>query len=106
MNDVLRWVFSSSVTLGAVGSAIAFAFSVLQFVSVRKREAQEREFGKYHTLIERLVSPDKSGEMFLDRQVAVVFELRNFPRYYDCTQRILEGLKQHWGVEKRWSRHR
>ena len=103
MNEALKWV-SSGVTVGAVGSAIAFVVSVFQFLSMRKRESREREFDKYHALIERLVSPNKSGEVFLDRQIAVVFELRNFPRYFNCTQRILKGLREQWGAQKSWSR--
>jgi hypothetical protein len=103
INELLRWI-SSGVTVGAVGTGIAFVVSIFQFLSVRKRESREREFDKYHSLIERLVSPDKSGGVFLDRQIAVVFELRNFPRYYDCTQRILKGLKLDWQTQKAPSR--
>lgn len=34
--------------------------------------------------------------MKIDRQVAVVFELRHFPRYYPVTKRILTGLRNSW----------
>jgi hypothetical protein len=42
--------------------------------------------------------------MKLDRQVAVVFELRHFPRYYEVTRRILTALKHAWGSQPQWSR--
>jgi hypothetical protein len=103
MNEFLKWV-SSGLTLGAVGAGIAFVVSVFQFLSVRRRESQEREFEKYHALIQRLVAPDEAGVTHLDRQIAVVFELRHFPRYYECTQRILTGLKDTWSAQKSWSR--
>lgn len=103
MNDVLRWL-SSGLTVGAVGAAIAFVISVFQFLSVRKRESREQEFKHYHQLIEGLVSPDEKGSLFLDRQIAIVFELRHFPRYYECTQRILRGLKQSWAGQQEHSR--
>jgi hypothetical protein len=95
-SELLKWASSSGLTVGAVGAAIAFVVSVFQFLSVKKRESREREFDKYHGLIQNLVSPEKSGAVFLDRQIAVVFELRNFPRYFECTQRILNGLKRDW----------
>jgi hypothetical protein len=95
MQDVFHWL-STGLNATAVGTAIAFVFSVFQFLSVRKRESREREFDKYHLLIEHLVSPDEKGNVFLDRQIATVFELRHFPRYYECTDRILSGLKQSW----------
>jgi hypothetical protein len=91
---MIEWFIAHAVNFTAVGAAIAFVFSVFQFLSVRKREAREREFEQYHTLIERLVSPGDKGQPFLDRQIATVFELRHYTRYYDCTTRILKGFKQ------------
>jgi hypothetical protein len=101
MNGIWGWLFAHGISATGTGAAVAFVFSVFQFLSVRKREAREREFEKYHLLIEHLVSPDEKGAMFLDRQIAVAFELRHFPRYYECTERILSGLKQSWLNEKR-----
>jgi hypothetical protein len=34
--------------------------------------------------------------MKLDRQIAVVFELRNFKEYFPVTLRILKGLRNDW----------
>ena len=95
MNEFLKWL-SSGLSVGAVGAAIAFVISGFQFLSVRKRESREREFNQYHELIKHLVSSDEKGGPFLDRQIATVFELRHFPRYYECTERILSGLKHSW----------
>jgi hypothetical protein len=96
MHNIVAWLLAHGVSATGVGAAIAFVFSVFQFLSVRKRESREREFDKYHLLVERLVSPSEKGAMFLDRQIAVVFEFRHFPRYYECTERILSGLQQSW----------
>src|SRR3979411_173030 len=100
MDDIVVWLSVHSVGATGGGAAGAFVFSVFQFLSVRKRESLEREFDKYHSLIEGLVSPSEKGFMFLDRQIAVVFELRHFSRYFECTERILSGLKQSWLNEK------
>ena len=99
MDSILAWLSAHGIGATAIGTAIVFLFSVFQFLSVRKRESREREFDKYHLLIERLVSPGEQGQIFLDRQIAVTFELRHFPRYYECTERILLGLKRSWAVE-------
>jgi hypothetical protein len=80
MHNIVAWLFAHGVSATGVGAAIAFVFSVFQFLSVRKRESREREFDRYHLLVERLVSPGEKGGMFLDRQIAVVFEPRHFPR--------------------------
>lgn len=34
--------------------------------------------------------------MMLDRQIAIVFELRDFKAYYPVSLRILKGLKEAW----------
>lgn len=103
-NSLVGWLLTHGVNATAVGAAVVFVFSVVQFVSVRKRESREREFEHYHLLIQRLVSPDEKGDVFLDRQIATVFELRHFPRYYECTSRILDGLKHTWGGRQEFLR--
>lgn len=103
MDALLRWL-SSGASVGAVGTGIAFVFSVFQFLTVKKRESRQQEFEKYHWLIEHLVSPDDQGHVFLDRQIAIAFELRHFPRYYECTERILSGLRESWNNPGAYSR--
>ena len=92
LQNSIGWLSAHVVNLGA--------FSVFQFLSVRNRESREREFEQYHLLIQRLTSPDDRGNVYPHRQVATVFELRHFPRYHECTKRILENLKQTWGPQK------
>jgi hypothetical protein len=49
----------------------------------KKREQNLKEFEDYHNLIRELVQPEnEKGEMYLDRQTAIIFELRHFKRYY------------------------
>ena len=91
------WIASNLTTLGAAGAVVTFLWPVIQFVLTRKREQRAAEFEIYHRLIRELVAPDPaSGSIWIDRQVAAVFELRHFPRYYEVTTRILEGLKEKW----------
>ena len=67
--------------LGVIGAAIAFAWSIVRFVLDRRKELQDKEFEAYHQLVKELVSPDpESKVLWIDRQAAVVFELRHFPR--------------------------
>jgi len=34
--------------------------------------------------------------MYVDRQAAIIFEMRNFKRYYPYTLRMLKGLREEW----------
>lgn len=84
--------------LGAVGTAIAW-------VCQRARESREKQFATFHKLVKELVSPaEKDEKMWLDRQIAVAFELRHFRRYYDVTERILNGVKTTWEEKPDYAR--
>lgn len=99
MEELLRLLTTYGAGLGALGAAIAFGWSVYQFFSVRSREAKSREFETYHRLIKELVEPPtESAVLYVDRQCAVVYELRFFPRYYPFTRRTLLGLQRKWSV--------
>jgi hypothetical protein len=106
MTDVWGWLSTHGVGATGVGAAVAFVFSVYQFLSVRKRESGNREFEQYHSLIEKLVSPKQGqGTILLDQQIAVVFELRNFPRYFELSERVLEGLRTEWSKRQDWANY-
>jgi hypothetical protein len=104
---MLSWLTSNAAALGVLGAAITFVWSAIQFILVRRKEQQAREFQAFHRLIKELVSPDDTNKfIWIDRQMAVVFELRHFNRYYDVTVRILSGLREKWSAdpEFRWTR--
>jgi len=104
---VIGWLSSNVAGLGILGAAVAFAWSTIQQITQRKSESRERDFQAFHRLVKELVSPDTTtGSMHLDRQAAVVFELRHFPRYYEFTQRMLSGLRQVWSADPKiqWPR--
>jgi hypothetical protein len=98
MDEALRLVATYGGSLSAIGAAVGFIWSVIQFFSVRKREAEERQFEVFHRLIKELVEPPKDGPLYIDRQCAVLYELRFFPRYFPFTRRTLLGLKVKWAV--------
>jgi len=76
---------------------VAFIWSTTQQMAQRRAEADERQFQAFHRLVERLVSPERNeGLVYIDRQAAVIFELRHFPRYYNFTERMLARLRRKW----------
>ncbi len=104
MKDLLTTIAANAAALGILGAAIAFIWSVVQFALVRKREEQHREFEIYHRLVKELVSPDpESRVVWIDRQTAVLFELRRFHRYHEHTLRTLLGLREKWSNDPEFS---
>ena len=76
---------------------VSLAFSAWRYNKIRREELKQKRFTNYHDLIRKLVS-GQSGEKLpqLDSQVAIIYELRNYPEYRDVTIRILEELCQYW----------
>ena len=84
----------------ALGLLIAY-FSLIvpiqQYLGQRRVEEKDKRFNNYHRLIKELVSPDSQSQVIMiDRQIAVIFELRNYSDYYELSKRILEDLKTIW----------
>tara|TARA_R110002012_G_scaffold291131_1_gene485429 strand:+ start:1384 stop:1743 length:360 start_codon:yes stop_codon:yes gene_type:complete len=81
----------------AIGAVLVFIFGAYKYFSERKQNHFWKEFETYHKLIKELVEPTvPNSPMYMDRQAAVVFELRFFKRYYPHSLRMLEGLRMAW----------
>jgi len=107
MTHLVSWLSSNVISaLGIFGAAVAFMVSTWQQVSQRRAEADERQFQAFHNVVEKVVSPAPTEGMFyVDRQAAVIFELRHFPRYFDFTERMLERLRKKWATEEQPHSH-
>jgi len=78
-------------------AAIPIVWQAWQYFDQKRLELKDRRFNTYHDLIRRLVESDTPQQSLrLDRQIAVVYELRNFPEYKEVTLRILDGLRKDW----------
>lgn len=99
MEIVLTILKSYGSQLGTIGAAIAFIFGVYKFQAERKATHYWKEFEVYHKLVKELVEPpSENGAMYVDRQAAIMYELRNFKRYYPYSLRMLRGLREKWAA--------
>lgn len=74
-------------------------FALLKF----REYLKDKRFKTYHELIDELVNEQRNPDRVikLDRQIAIVYELRNFSNYYPLSIRILNGLKNNWKEKQR-----
>ena len=94
---IWKWFNDNGGALGVVLVLIPLAWAIFTYLSVKKQELKERRFEAYHKLIQKLVERENPDlPMLLDRQIAIVFELRNFKEYFPVTLRIMKGLKETW----------
>lgn len=95
--DALLIIFKEyGSQLSAVGAAVVFIFGVYKFQAERKASHYWKEFEVYHTLVKELVECPSGGALYVDRQAAIMYELRNFKRYYPYSLRMLRGLRKKW----------
>ena len=94
---ILEFFKSYGSQISAVGAAISFIFAAYKFQSERKAAHYWKEFEVYHKLMKELVEPPSDSKgLYIDRQAAILFEMRNFKRYYPLTFRTLKGLEEKW----------
>ena len=107
------WIYKNLLTIvGIVVAIIALIIPIYKYLFDRKLQLQDARSKIYHGLIKNLVEPELQKENVIDekteqvcnkygkmedRQIATIFELRNFPEYFEVTERILHKLKTEWG---------
>ena len=95
----MGWLTNNTGVLSVVVAAVPLLWGAFQYILQKRQEQKTRRFETYHELIQRLVErEDENRPMRLDRQLAVVFELRRFTEYYEPSLRILRGLKEDWAT--------
>jgi len=97
MQSVLEFLRQYGSQFSALGAAMAFMFGAYTFQAERRAPFLWKECEVYHKLEKELVEPPSGGgAMYVDRQAAIIFEMRNFKRYYPYTLRMLKGLREEW----------
>lgn len=103
--EIILFITAKSAAVSFLGAVTVFLWSAWQFLDVRRRDFKNREFEIYHRLIKELVQPDKDVGIFIDRQIAIVFELRRFERYSEVSVRMLKSLKELWSKDQTNNKH-
>lgn len=85
-----------------ITGALSVLVAVTPFALKAFSESRAFQFTAFHGLIKDLVQSDVPGspmDIKIDRQIAVIYELRRFWRYHPVTIRILTGLNAQWSAE-------
>lgn len=90
LNQAAAWATVGAL-IPAVVSLGVIAFQVRRYMAVRDADLRQREFENYHRLIRDLAQGGQ--EIRIASQTAIIYELRNYPKYADVTLRILKSLK-------------
>lgn len=92
---MLDWISKYAAAIAMIGTGI---WTVWQFAAGKRAETKKHQFEAYHHLVKQLVEGDAPElPTRVDRQIAVIYELKNFPLYFPVTRRVLIGLQKDWG---------
>lgn len=115
-----NWIEIVSIILALFGLVVP----IYRYLIDKVIQSRDLRFKTYHELIKTLVQPElvesnpittiKRGDSetaeviqgniystMLDRQIAAIFELRNFPEYFAVTKRILTYYQNEWKKHSR-----
>ena len=84
---------------GMIGVFVTIAIGLIglmHYLLIRRAEERGRQYDRYHKLLEDLNISPLGEAPFIDRQLAVVFEMRNFPEYFPVSLRILRRSLPRW----------
>lgn len=92
--NVIKLLNSYSGAVTVISVIVGGFWTILKF----KEYLKDKRFKTYHELIDELVNEQRQPDRHikLDRQIAIVYELRNYSNYYPVSKRILNGVRKDW----------
>lgn len=79
--------------LGIVIAYLSLIRPIYKYFQDKRKKDRNKRFENYHRLIDELVGGQPGKQVMLDRQIAIIYELRHFKEYFPVTLRILTGLR-------------
>ncbi|MDF9756748.1 hypothetical protein [Pseudomonas hunanensis] len=93
---VWEWLKEYNGTVAIFVSLVTGGLALYHYISIKKSEEAARRFTTYHKMIQDLNIGEDGEAQYIDRQMAIVYEMRNFPEYYPATLRLLKRSLPRW----------
>jgi hypothetical protein len=91
----INWVVENKEFLGIVTSFLVIVVPFATFVLTKNKEQKQINFERFHKDLTRGLA-NLDGKTGLDQQVAIIYEMRNYPQYYPVIRRILLAQITRW----------
>lgn len=101
--NVLTFIEENNGILALLVTLLVAISGLVHYVSVRRAEERGKQYDRYHKLLQDLNVGFDGTAQYIDRQVAVIYELRNFPEYWPVSIRILQRSMPRWKELRRSS---
>lgn len=96
MNNLILNIIENKEFFILIMSLFGLVVPVWQFLYNKSKELRQINLINFHEKMISKISNLGDIKAGLDEQVAVIFELRNFPKYYPVILRILSSNKDRW----------
>lgn len=96
---MVQEIINNKEFIAIIISFFAVVLPLWQFLGSKRDEQRQIQFLNYHDKILKKLANLKQEES-VDAQVAVIYEMRNYFKYYDLSKRRLIALYEKWKKEK------
>lgn len=101
---MIEAIVNNKEFLAIIISFLTIIVPFIQYLKTKSTEQSQRNQESFHEkMIKKLTN--QKGEIGLEEQVAVIFDLRNYPQYYSVTKRMLHACIVRWKLEREKNPH-
>ncbi len=93
--ELAKWFVANKELIAFVVTFIGALWAAYKYFDLKNREERRHDYKAYHELITAFVDGPA-----LERQMVILYELRNYPRYFNITKELLEHLLARMLTEK------
>ena len=95
---MIEYIVNNKEFFVIVVSLIVAITPLALFFLTKRKEQQQINFERFHDSLMNGLS-NQGGKLGLDQQVAIIYELRNYPEYFPVIKRILISCAKRWEGE-------
>jgi len=95
---MIKYVIDNKEFFGILVSFFAIIIPLTTLIYTKRKEQEQNNFEKFHKVLIAGLS-NQSTKIGLDEQVAILYELREYPKYYPVIKRILKFQINRWNSQ-------
>lgn len=93
--ELVNWLATNKESVSLIIAIVSLLFGVIKYIDMKNRELEFKRFESVTHSLNELSRKDST----VHQQVFFMFELRNYPKYYSVTDRMLRDiLSKHTGA--------
>lgn len=92
---MISLIIENKEFFGIIISFLGIVLPLAILLITKNKEQKQINFEKFHNNLMRGLS-NQDSKLGLDEQIAIIYELRNYPEYYPVIKRLLLFQRKRW----------